>query len=419
MFAGTAANMRVTPRTQTPNPGRHPMTTRSSAKKCAIVRETERIATEVAAAHAGDVDARSRFPRETVEALQKAKLLSAAVPAEFGGAGAGMLELATQCATLAQGCGSSAMVLAMHHIQVACIARHAGGSAYFEKYMRENLVERQQLIASITSENGTFGDTRTSICAVEVDGDRMKLDKDATTMSYGEHADAQLVTCRRAPDAASSDQVLVLFEKGQYTLSDIGVWDTLGMRGTCSPGAKFSGQGSKDQIIPGSYADSSALTMVPYSHILWSALWWGIAANAVDRAAQFVRGQARRMPGTVPPSAARLARVHVDLQAMRNNWESCAVEFDELVAEGEAAQQNTLTSIGWALQMNQLKMSSSEMAPKLVHEALQIIGILAYKNDTPFSVGRHYRDVLSSALMVSNERIAGKSASMLLVFKGD
>ncbi|MCB1571405.1 MAG: hypothetical protein KDI72_10285, partial [Xanthomonadales bacterium] len=109
----------------------------------------------------------------------------------------------------------------------------------------------------------------------------------------------------------------------------------------------------------------------------------------------------------------------VDLQAMRNNWESCAVEFDELVAEGEAAQQNTLTSIGWALQMNQLKMSSSEMAPKLVHEALQIIGILAYKNDTPFSVGRHYRDVLSGALMVSNERIAGKSASMLLVFKGD
>ena len=49
----------------------------------------------------------------------------------------------------------------------------------------------------------------------------------------------------------------------------------------------------------------------------------------------------------------------------------------------------------------------------------KIIGIMAYKNDTKFSVGRHYRDVLSAALMVSNERIAGKSASMLLVFKDD
>jgi acyl-CoA dehydrogenase len=69
--------------------------------------------------------------------------------------------------------------------------------------------------------------------------------------------------------------------------------------------------------------------------------------------------------------------------------------------------------------MNQLKMSASEMAPRLVHEALQIIGIMAYKNDSKFSLGRHYRDTLSGALMISNERIAGKSASMLLVFKDD
>lgn len=395
------------------------MTRRSAVKQGALVRETTRIATEVAAVHAADVDLNSRFPAETVAALREARLLSAAVPTRLGGAGAGMLELANQCAALGQGCGSSGMVLAMHHIQVACIARHGGGSPWFEAFMRENLVGQQQLIASITSENGTFGDTRTSICAVELDGENMRLAKDATTMSYGEHADAQLVTCRRAPDAAGSDQVLVLFKKGQYTLSDVGHWDTLGMRGTCSPGAKFAGAGHRDQILPGAFADSSALTMVPYSHILWSALWWGIAASAVDRAAQFVRGQARKMPGSVPPGAQRLARVHVDLQAMRHNWESCAAEFDELVAEGEDAERDALSSISWALRMNQLKMGASEMAPRLVHEALQIIGILAYKNDTPFSVGRHYRDVLSGALMVSNERIAGKSASMLLVHKGD
>ena len=41
------------------------------------------------------------------------------------------------------------------------------------------------------------------------------------------------------------------------------------------------------------------------------------------------------------------------------------------------------------------------------------------KNDSPFSVGRHYRDTLSGALMVGNERILAKSASMLLVAKGD
>src|SRR5712672_498157 len=129
-----------------------------------------------------------RSPRETFAALKEAKLLSAAVPRSHGGQGAGMLELGRQCAALAQGCSSAAMVLAMHHIQVACLARHGAGTAFFDAYLRDHLVRRQELIASITSENGTFGDTRSSVCAVEVAGDRIALDKDATTVSYGEHA---------------------------------------------------------------------------------------------------------------------------------------------------------------------------------------------------------------------------------------
>src|SRR4051812_14319064 len=165
-------------------------------KTSEIVKGTSAIAIEVAAKHAADVDKQSRFPTETFEALRQAKLLATAVPKQYGGQGAGMLELGHQCAALAQGCGSSAMVLAMHHIQVACIARHGAGTPFFDGYMRENLVGKQEVVASITSENGTFGDTRSSICAVEITGDQMALTKDATTVSYGQHADAQLVTCR-------------------------------------------------------------------------------------------------------------------------------------------------------------------------------------------------------------------------------
>jgi len=395
------------------------MTARSVIKTSSLVTRTAAIAEEVAGVHAADVDAKSRFPDETFAAMRAAGLLSAAVPQAFGGAGAGMLELGAQCSALAEGCGASGMVLAMHHIQVACIARHAAGAGYFERYMRENLVERQQLIASITSENGTFGDTRSSVCAVVVEGDHMSLEKDATTVSYGAHADAQLVTCRRDAEAAASDQAMVLFERDQYTLQQTGTWDTLGMRGTCSPGAKFAGHGAATQVLPVPYADISSQTMVPYSHILWSALWTGIAADAIGRAAAFVRAEARRKPGTVPPNATRLARAHVDLQTMRNNWEACAIEFDQMTGEDDAAARGALDTMGWALKMNQLKMASSEMGPRLCHEALQIIGIMGYKNDSKFSVGRHYRDLLSGALMVSNERIAAKSASMLLVFKDE
>jgi acyl-CoA dehydrogenase len=209
--------------------------------------------------------------------------------------------------------------------------------------------------------------------------------------------------------------VLVLVEQKDSTLNQTTTWDTMGMRGTCSPGFRLESSGPEQHIVPGTFADSSAQTMVPYSHILWASLWWGIAADAVAKAGQFVRGEARKLPGTVPPGAMRLAEVSAQLQALRHNWLSLACEFDELAQRADGMQQ--LLTMGWALKMNNLKVNASEAAAQIVHKALQIIGVLGFKNDSKFSVARHYRDVLSASLMISNDRIVGKSASMLLVFK--
>ena len=388
----------------------------ASAQPTDIASRTRAIAQAVAAKHATDVDAKARFPHEAITALRDAKLLSAAAPAEFGGTGAGMQELAAMCTALAQGCGSSGMVLAMHHIQVACIARHGLSSPYFRTYLSE-LVERQLLIGSITSEVGVWGDTRSSICACVREVGRFTLDKEATTASYAEHADDLLVTARRNQDAPPSDQVLVLVRKADRTLTRTTSWDTLGMRGTCSPGFKMTSSGPEEQVMPGSFADASAQTMVSYSHILWSAVWLGIASDAVARASAYVRAEARKTPGVVPPKATHLARLSADVQLLRNSVHGQAAEFDEIMSRPTGMED--LLTVSWALKMNNIKVSSSEMAPRIVHDALQIIGIAAYKNDSKLSVGRQYRDSLSAALMISNDRIFGKTASLLLVHKDE
>lgn len=371
---------------------------------------------DVAAQFADQVDQHARFPAETVNALRGARALSAAVPRELGGAGCGMVELADMCSMLAGACGSSAMILAMHHIQVACLSRHGLSSPELRQYLKD-LVTHQYLLGSMTSEVGTQGDTRSSICAAQRADGRFTLIKDATTASYCAFADAILITCRRAPDAAASDQILVLVKQEDSTLKQTSTWDTMGMRGTCSPGFRLECAGPEQHIVPGAFAESSAQTMVPYSHILWASLWWGIAADAVAKAGQFVRGEARRQPGIVPPGALRLAEASAQLQALRHNWLTLALEFDELAQRTDGMQE--LLSMGWALKMNNLKVNASEAAPQVVHKALQIIGVLGFKNDSKFSVARHYRDALSASLMISNERIVGKSAAMLLVFKDD
>lgn len=373
-----------------------------------------RIADTIAARHADEVDRASRFPAETIAALREEGLLSAYVPAALGGRGSSFGELVAICTALGQRCSASAMVFAMHQIQVGCIVRHGLTTDYFRDYCRK-LVEHQWLIASVTSELGVGGDTRSSICAVEVDGDRFALDKIATTISYGAHADDLLVTCRRDPQAARSDQVMVLLRQGGFSLEQTSQWDTLGMRGTCSPGFRLASTGSVDQILPVDYAEVSGATMVPFSHILWAGVWLGIATDATARAAASVRAAARQNPGTVPPTALRLAELAGALQTMRAQVQEAAASFEALLAAPEGA--DTFSTIGFALRMNHLKIACSTAVVDIVQQALLICGIQGYRNGSPASVGRHLRDALSAPLMVGNDRMHAQNASLLLVHK--
>jgi acyl-CoA dehydrogenase len=359
------------------------------------------------------VDRDARFPREAFAALKDAKLLSAYVPVEYGGMGLDIVETAKICEALGHYCGSSAMIYAMHAIQVACVVHHARQSDYFRGYLRR-LVDEQRLMASATTEVGTGGDLLSSICAVETDGDTFRLTKKAPVISYGEHADDILVTARRDPGAPATDQVHVLVRRGEFTAEPLSTWDTLGFRGTCSSGFTLTAQGAIEQILPTPFNDILAETMHPFSHIVWGALWSGIAADAVNRARAFVRAEARKTPGETPLAAVRLADVDMLLQEMRHNVYSLAREYrDRLASTCEAAFEG----FGFPIRTNNLKLSCSQRIVDIVGRALLICGISGYRNDSKFSLARHLRDAYGAALMVNNDRIAKLNATMLLAHR--
>jgi acyl-CoA dehydrogenase len=135
----------------------------------------------------------------------------------------------------------------------------------------------------------------------------------------------------------------------------------------------------------------------------------------MHKAAAFVRAQARKTPGTLPPGATRLAEANVQLQSVKHNWQTLAAEFDEINTLPDAKEK--LQDLGWALKMNNLKISTSDQAPQIVHKTLQILGLQGYKNDSKYSLSREYRDALSGSLMISNDRVASKSASLLMIYK--
>ena len=47
--------------------------------------------------------------------------------------------------------------------------------------------------------------------------------------------------------------------------------------------------------------------------------------------------------------------------------------------------------------------------------AIRTCGLAGYRNDTPYSLGRHLRDAHSAALMIGNDRIMSHVATQLLV----
>jgi acyl-CoA dehydrogenase len=387
----------------------------TAAVDAGLVDAARRIAAEVAAPNATSVDKEARFPAEAVAALREERLLSALVPAELGGAGASLETVARICLELGRRCGAAGMVFAMHQIQVACMVDHRGeGSPWFDDYLRE-VVAEQRLIASITSEVGTGGDMGRSIAAVsEPDADgRASFEKQAPTVSYGPHADAFLTTVRRAPDAEPGDQVAVLTRREQMRLDQQGTWDPLGMRGTCSPGFVAKADFAVEQILPVPFSTISAETMTPVSHILWSHVWLGIATDAFDRARAFVKAAAKRKPGEPLPAAIRLSELMSELSLLRAEVGLALREYCDMHA-GDRARLAEMATI---LRFNNLKIAASEQAPKVCQEALGVCGIVGYKNDTPFSVGRHLRDAMSARLMVANERIHATDASLLLIAK--
>jgi acyl-CoA dehydrogenase len=275
-------------------------------------------------------------------------------------------------------------------------------------------VREQLLLGSATTEAGIGGNLRNSICAIEVDGDICRLTKEATVISYGKQADAILITSRAHKDAASTDQVMTVFLKDQYTLEQTHVWDTLGMRGTCSDGFLFKAEAPKVQILPKPFAEIAAESMLATCHLLWSATWYGIALNAVTRAQAFVRAAARANPGTTPPGALRLAEATAELHLIKSNVIAGIERFE--AAKEDPAQ---LSSMGFAVAMNNVKIATSQMILSVINQAMIICGIAGYKNGTPYSVGRHLRDAHSAQLMISNERILSNTATMLTVHKLD
>jgi len=397
----SAAISLVTPRNRRARSG-------ESGESRDFARRAEEAA-KIAVRHADAVDRDARFPAEAFEAIRAQKLLGMLIPSGLGGDGARAADVADVCAILGGACSSTGMIFAMHQVKVACLVRHARGNAW-QLDFQSRIADNQWLLASSTTEGANGGDIRSSEAAIHLDGARIGLVRDASVISYGADADAIVTTARRAEGAASSDQVLVAFQRSDYSLEPTREWDTLGMRGTCSRGYILRAEGVADQMLPEPYERIHNQTMAPYAHLFWSSAWQGVASGAFRRARAFVRQASRNSGGRMPPGTPHLTRARVTLETLRG-----AVQAGLATFERNAAEPGGLTAMSAQLALNFLKVEASELASTTVMSAMRACGLAGYRNDGDFAMGRFLRDILSAPIMINNDRILANAEAAVLM----
>ena len=93
-----------------------------------ILEIVKKIGESSIAPHANEVDREARFPLEAFDALKGEKLLSSYIPQAFGGDGLNITEICRLCEAMAHYDASTAMIYAMHQIQIACIVTKPRGT---------------------------------------------------------------------------------------------------------------------------------------------------------------------------------------------------------------------------------------------------------------------------------------------------
>ncbi len=120
--------------------------------------------------------------------------------------------------------------------------------------------------------------------------------------------------------------------------------------------------------------------MLANSHLLWSALWYGIAVDAFTKAQTFVRTAARKAPGTQPPASSSSQKCRASFRSYGR-----ISKPDWCRTNRHCTTQRPPFLDGLCGGDEQRQIASSEMILPVINQALRICGIMGYKNGTPFT----------------------------------
>lgn len=197
-----------------------------------ILAANEKISSELLHANADQVDQSRRFPRENLQALGKAGVLGLLIPAQFGGAGAGLAEMSQVLDAQARNCGSTAMVTLMHYCATAVIAARGGDT--LKQRLLPGLAGGAQIGTLAFSEAGSGGHFYAPVSEVRKSGSQKTLTAMKSFVTSAGEADSYVVSARKPGAATFTESDLYVVPKNAQGFATQGRFEGVGLAGNAS-----------------------------------------------------------------------------------------------------------------------------------------------------------------------------------------
>ena len=355
-----------------------------------LLVENEKLAKELLAPGADEIDRERRFPRRNIQELGRSGLLGLVVPLEFGRAGAGIPEMAQVLERMAQACASTAMVTLMHYCGTAVIV--AKGSAVLRQTLLPAIARGEHLTTLAFSEAGSGGHFYMPVSAARRNGHGLKLTAHKTFVTSAGEADSYVVSTRKASASGPTDLDLYLVVKGAKGFEVGRPFEGLGLAGNASAPMKLEGVELEEEKRLGSEGSGFQTMMevvLPHFQVGVAAVSLGIATAAFQAASAHVTARKYEHAGGAALSA--IPRVQFLTAEMVLELRSARAYLKETIRRvGEGDPEAMLDVLG-------VKARAAEAALAVASRAMTLGGGAAFGRRG--GLERIFRDAQAASVM--------------------
>jgi alkylation response protein AidB-like acyl-CoA dehydrogenase len=369
-----------------------------------------RVAREILAPMAGEIDREGKFVRAGIEAIGTNGMMGLCIPEEYGGQGIELLSTVIATEELAQGCASTAMCYVMHTCAILPIVA-AASPEQLEKFIRP-VAEGKILYSVSASEPGSGAHLWHVDSYAEKNADGYVVNAFKSWATSAGESDYYLIPVRSSATAPADELTLFLVSASDPQVQPVGKWDGLGMRGNSSTPVKFNNCHIAASQRIGRESIGFPLLIafnVPVYLLTLSGLYLGLAQRARDVAVEHVKkrihADTRNPLANLGVVQRYVAELDCDIEATRAYLYEVSRILSYLTSMlMELAKADLLEKIvdrfyqeDALLIIAKAKVMATEMVLRVVNKAFQLCGGAGYRRG--HEIERIYRDARAGTLM--------------------